>query len=187
MPVLSWGHSQYWAGSAEPPPPPPSEELAAHPKTNLIDEMRKEPYFWDAFAWKPRRGRPPKRKVDPNSAIDAEVRTAHLEELQTRDLQNVEGLAFREKMKLAQRLSQLSQLGENKQVETILEQAERDGWKVRVVRPPIDLDKLKEQWREEDVKEQVRKRKKALEQKIEDEVKLRNKIKMARVRSKRKK
>lgn len=24
MPVLSWGHSQYWAGSAAAPEPPPS-------------------------------------------------------------------------------------------------------------------------------------------------------------------
>ena len=91
-------------------------------------------------------------------------------------------------MILSQRLAQLRRLDgvEETEVEWI-KQAKQAGVKIKFLRPPVDLDKLKEQWREEDVKEQVRKRNKALEQKIEDEMKLKNKIKMARVRSKRKK
>ena len=106
MPTISWGHSQYWAGSTvvldpraaivfwtefETPNAPRSAYVfwaevetpsvyvteTAHPKSGMIDEMLKESAFHDSFQWTRQRRRPAERKEDPDKAIDDEQQTDH--------------------------------------------------------------------------------------------------------------
>ena len=91
-------------------------------------------------------------------------------------------------MLLAQRKAQLDRLKGDPQAERELnELAKKAGVKIKVTRPNVNMDKIKQEWELQDEKERARRLQKAVEQQMEDEKKLANKIKMAKVRAARKK
>ena len=45
MALMSWAHSQYWAGTGGPPPPPPASVVAMYPTWQVI-VLRPLPLVW---------------------------------------------------------------------------------------------------------------------------------------------
>ena len=183
MPSIGWGHSQYWSGSGGPPPPGESEYMTG-------EEVLRDPIFREPtigiirkYGWYSPRG----TKSDPFDGIKKNIETKHNIEIWDRQSKNAEARKFREGMLAKQYLSKLRQTEVKRLEQVLLDEAKKAGIKLSVSKPPVNIDKLGTQYRDQLAKEEASRRRRELEQRMEDEKKLANKIKMARVRSHRKK
>src|SRR3990167_6667032 len=110
--------------------------------------------------------------------------TKHKEYVAQRESAATVGQEFRRTMLAAKERAQLRAKQEVESVE-IFSRAAGAVIKVKLIPPTINLEKLQQQKREQDVLDAVRRERMAIAQKIEDEKALQMKIKMAKLRAKR--
>ena len=134
----------------------------------------------DWEAWQKSREKPSAVELKlVNDAI-----TKHKEYVAQRESAATVGQEFRHKMLAAKELAQFRAKQEVESVE-IFSRAAGAVIKVKLIPPIVNLEKLQQQKREQEVLDAVRQERQAIAQKIEDEKALQMKIKMAKLRAKR--
>ena len=111
--------------------------------------------------------------------------TKHKEYVAQRESAAAVGQEFRRTMLAAK---ERAQLRAKQEVEVeILSRAAGAGINIKIQQPIVNLEKLQQQKREQDVLDAVKQERQAIAQRIEDEKALQMKIKMAKLRAKRRK
>ena len=112
-----------------------------------------------------------------------EVTQKHRDGLILRDQELEEKQKFRQKMNDAQYLVRLKQEKQIEAAQEIEATAQRIGLRAKVIIPPLNLEKLRQERLAREAQEQINRDRRKKMQQIEDEKALQMKIKMAKVRA----